>query len=306
MCLCVSHLHNKLETKYMKAYVFPGHGAQFTGMGKDLYEHSAVARELFEKANEILGFRITDIMFEGTAEQLKETKVTQPAVFLHSVILAKTLEDFQPEMVAGHSLGEFSALVASGALSFEDGLKLVSQRALAMQKACEITPSTMAAVLNLDDKVVEDICASINGVVVAANYNCPGQLVISGEFKAVEEACEKMKEAGAKRALLLPVGGAFHSPMMEPAREELAAAIEATHFNDPVCPVYQNVPASAVSDAATIKQNLITQLTAPVKWTQSVQQMIADGATSFTEVGPGKVLVGLVNKIDKEVTTISA
>lgn len=290
----------------MKAYVFPGQGAQFTGMGKDLYEHSAVARELFEKANEILGFRITDIMFEGTSEQLKETKVTQPAVFLHSVILAKTLADFQPEMVAGHSLGEFSALVASGALSFEDGLKLVSQRALAMQKACEITPSTMAAVLNLDDKVVEDICASIEGVVVAANYNCPGQLVISGEFKAVEEACEKMKEAGAKRALLLPVGGAFHSPMMEPAREELAAAIEATHFNDPICPVYQNVPASAVSDPATIKQNLITQLTAPVKWTQSVQQMIADGATSFTEVGPGKVLVGLINKIDKEVTTISA
>ncbi|MFY7758744.1 MAG: ACP S-malonyltransferase [Flavobacterium stagni] len=290
----------------MKAYVFPGQGAQFTGMGKDLYENSAVARELFEKANEILGFRITDIMFEGTAEELKETKVTQPAVFLHSVILAKTLEDFQPEMVAGHSLGEFSALVASGALSFEDGLKLVSQRALAMQKACEITPSTMAAVLNLDDKVVEDICASIDGVVVAANYNCPGQLVISGEFKAVEAACEKMKEAGAKRALLLPVGGAFHSPMMEPAREELAAAIEATHFNDPVCPVYQNVPASAVSDAATIKQNLITQLTAPVKWTQSVQQMIADGATSFTEVGPGKVLVGLVNKINKDVTTLSA
>lgn len=290
----------------MKAYVFPGQGAQFTGMGKDLYENSAVARELFEKANEILGFRITDIMFEGTAEELKETKVTQPAVFLHSVILAKTLEDFQPEMVAGHSLGEFSALVASGALSFEDGLKLVSQRALAMQKACEITPSTMAAVLNLDDKVVEDICATIDGVVVAANYNCPGQLVISGEFKAVEVACEKMKEAGAKRALLLPVGGAFHSPMMEPAREELAAAIEATHFNDPVCPVYQNVPASAVSDAATIKQNLITQLTAPVKWTQSVQQMIADGATSFTEVGPGKVLVGLVNKINKDVTTLSA
>ncbi|MEN9335689.1 MAG: hypothetical protein RLZZ500_676 [Bacteroidota bacterium] len=290
----------------MKAYVFPGQGAQFTGMGKDLYENAAVARELFEKANEILGFRITDIMFEGTAEELKETKVTQPAVFLHSVILAKTLADFQPEMVAGHSLGEFSALVASGALSFEDGLKLVSQRALAMQKACEITPSTMAAVLNLDDKVVEDICASIDGVVVAANYNCPGQLVISGEFKAVELACEKMKEAGAKRALLLPVGGAFHSPMMEPAREELAAAIEATHFNNPVCPVYQNVPARAVSDAATIKQNLITQLTAPVKWTQSVQQMIADGATSFTEVGPGKVLVGLVNKINKDITTISA
>lgn len=290
----------------MKAYVFPGQGAQFTGMGKDLYESSAVARELFEKANEILGFRITDIMFEGTAEQLKETKVTQPAVFLHSVILAKTLADFQPEMVAGHSLGEFSALVACGALSFEDGLKLVSQRALAMQKACEITPSTMAAVLNLDDKIVEDICASIDGVVVAANYNCPGQLVISGEFKAVEEACEKMKKAGAKRALLLPVGGAFHSPMMEPAREELAAAIEATHFNDSICPVYQNVTASAVKDAATIKKNLIIQLTAPVKWTQSVEQMIADGATSFTEVGPGKVLVGLVNKINKEVTTISA
>jgi [acyl-carrier-protein] S-malonyltransferase len=290
----------------MKAYVFPGQGAQITGMGKDLYESSAVARELFEKANEILGFRITDIMFEGTAEQLKETKVTQPAVFLHSVILAKTLADFQPEMVAGHSLGEFSALVACGALSFEDGLKLVSQRALAMQKACEITPSTMAAVLNLDDKIVEDICASIDGVVVAANYNCPGQLVISGEFKAVEEACEKMKKAGAKRALLLPVGGAFHSPMMEPAREELAAAIEATHFNDPICPVYQNETASAVKDAATIKKNLIIQLTAPVKWTQSVEQMIADGATSFTEVGPGKVLVGLVNKINKEVTTISA
>ena len=290
----------------MKAYVFPGQGAQFTGMGKDLYENSAVARELFEKANEILGFRITDIMFEGTVEALKETKVTQPAVFLHSVILAKTLANFQPEMVAGHSLGEFSALVASGALSFEDGLKLVAQRALAMQKACEITPSTMAAVLNLDDKIVEDICASIDGVVVAANYNCPGQLVISGEFKAVETACEKMKEAGAKRALLLPVGGAFHSPMMEPAREELAAAIEATHFNNPICPVYQNVTADAVSDAATIKQNLITQLTAPVKWTQSVQQMITDGATSFTEVGPGKVLVGLVNKINKDITTISA
>lgn len=289
----------------MKAYVFPGQGAQFTGMGKDLYENSALAKELFEKANEILGFRITDIMFEGTAEELKETKVTQPAVFLHSVILAKTLEDFCPEMVAGHSLGEFSALVANGALSFEDGLKLVSQRAIAMQKACEIKPSTMAAVLNLDDKIVEDICASIDGV-VAANYNCPGQLVISGEYKAVELACEKMKEAGAKRALILPVGGAFHSPMMEPAREELAAAIEATTFSTPICPVYQNVTASAVSDANEIKKNLIIQLTAPVKWTQSVQQMIADGATSFTEVGPGKVLVGLVNKIDKEVETISA
>ncbi|MCA1967022.1 MAG: ACP S-malonyltransferase [Flavobacterium sp.] len=289
----------------MKAYVFPGQGAQFSGMGKDLYENSAVAKELFEKANEILGFRITDIMFEGTAEELKETKVTQPAVFLHSVILAKVL-DVKPDMVAGHSLGEFSALVANGALSFEDGLKLVSQRAMAMQKACEITPSTMAAVLNLDDKIVEDICASIDGVVVAANYNCPGQLVISGEYKAVELACEKMKEAGAKRALILPVGGAFHSPMMEPAREELAAAIEATTFSTPICPVYQNVTASAVSDANEIKKNLIIQLTAPVKWTQSVQQMIKDGATSFTEVGPGKVLVGLVNKIDKEVETISA
>ena len=289
----------------MKAYVFPGQGAQFTGMGKDLYENSPLAKELFEKANEILGFRITDIMFEGTAEELKETKVTQPAVFLHSVILAKVL-DVKPDMVAGHSLGEFSALVVNGALSFEDGLKLVSKRAMAMQKACEITPSTMAAVLNLDDKIVEDICASIDGVVVAANYNCPGQLVISGEYKAVELACEKMKEAGAKRALILPVGGAFHSPMMEPAREELAAAIEATTFSTPICPVYQNVTASAVSDANEIKKNLIIQLTAPVKWTQSVQQMIKDGATSFTEVGPGKVLVGLVNKINKDVETISA
>ncbi|CAM3826820.1 MULTISPECIES: ACP S-malonyltransferase [Flavobacterium] len=291
----------------MKAYVFPGQGAQFSGMGKDLYENSALAKNLFEKANEILGFRITDIMFEGTAEQLKETKVTQPAVFLHSVILAKTLgDDFKPEMVAGHSLGEFSALVTNGTLSFEDGLKLVSQRALAMQKACEIAPSTMAAVLNLDDAIVEDICASIDGVVVAANYNCPGQLVISGEYKAVELACEKMKEAGARRALILPVGGAFHSPMMEPAREELAAAIEATTFSAPICPVYQNVTASAVSDAEEIKKNLIIQLTAPVKWTQSVNQMIADGASSFTEVGPGKVLVGLVGKINKEVATFSA
>lgn len=291
----------------MKAYVFPGQGAQFTGMGKDLYESSEVAAALFEKANEILGFRITDIMFEGTAEELKETKVTQPAVFLHSVILAKTLGDsFKPEMVAGHSLGEFSALVANGALSFEDGLKLVSKRALAMQKACEIKPSTMAAVLGLADNIVEDVCASIDGIVVAANYNCPGQLVISGEFSAVEKACEAMKAAGAKRALLLPVGGAFHSPMMEPAREELAAAIEATTFSTPICPVYQNVTASAVSDATEIKKNLIIQLTAPVKWTQSVQQMIADGATSFTEVGPGKVLTGLVNKINKEIETITA
>jgi [acyl-carrier-protein] S-malonyltransferase len=290
----------------MKAYIFPGQGAQFTGMGKDLYENNPLAKELFEKANEILGFRITDIMFEGTPEQLKETKVTQPAVFLHSVILAKTLENFKPEMVAGHSLGEFSALVANGSLSFEDGLKLVSKRALAMQKACEIVPSTMAAVLNLEDKIVEDICASINGVVVAANYNCPGQLVISGEYKAVEAACEAMKEAGAKRALILPVGGAFHSPMMEPAREELAAAIEATNFNEPNCPIYQNVTANAVSSAKEIKQNLITQLTAPVKWTQSVNQMIFDGASSFTEVGPGKVLIGLVTKINKEAITFSA
>lgn len=290
----------------MKAYVFPGQGAQFTGMGKDLYDNSELAKSLFEQANEILGFRITDIMFEGTPEELKETKVTQPAVFLHSVILAKTLENFKPDMVAGHSLGEFSALVANESLSFEDGLKLVSKRALAMQKACEIKPSTMAAVLNLDDKIVEEICASIDGVVVAANYNCPGQLVISGEYSAVELACEKMKEAGAKRALILPVGGAFHSPMMEPAREELAAAIEATTFSKPICPVYQNVTASAISDAEEIKKNLIIQLTAPVKWTQSVQQMIADGATSFTEVGPGKVLVGLVGKIDKEVETFSA
>ena len=291
----------------MKAYVFPGQGAQFTGMGKDLYENSALAKELFEKANAILGFRITDIMFEGTAEELKETKVTQPAVFLHSVILAKTLgEDFKPEMVAGHSLGEFSALVANGALSFEDGLKLVSQRALAMQKACEIKPSTMAAVLGLADNIVEEVCASIDGIVVAANYNCPGQLVISGETSAVEKACEAMKAAGAKRALLLPVGGAFHSPMMEPAREELAAAIEATTFSTPICPVYQNVTASAVSDPSEIKKNLIIQLTAPVKWTQSVQQMIKDGATLFTEVGPGKVLAGLIGKIDKEAATTNA
>jgi [acyl-carrier-protein] S-malonyltransferase len=289
----------------MKAYIFPGQGAQFPGMGKDLYETSDVANALFESANEILGFRITDIMFEGTAEELKETKVTQPAVFLHSVILAKVL-NVKPEMVAGHSLGEFSALVVNGALSFEDGLKLVYQRAMAMQKACEIAPSTMAAVLNLEDKIVEDICASVDGVVVAANYNCPGQLLISGEYKAVEIACEKMKEAGAKRALILPVGGAFHSPMMEPARAELAAAIEATSFAAPSCPVYQNVTANAVTNPAEIQKNLISQLTGAVKWTQSVQQMITDGATSFTEVGPGKVLVGLVNKIDKEAATFSA
>ena len=291
----------------MKAYIFPGQGAQFTGMGKDLYEQSELARELFERANEILGFRITDIMFEGTAEELKETKVTQPAVFLHSVILAKTLgESFKPQMVAGHSLGEFSALVANGALSFEDGLRLVSKRALAMQKACEITPSTMAAVLGLEDKIVEDVCLSIDGVVVAANYNCPGQLVISGETSAVEKACIAMKDAGAKRALILPVGGAFHSPMMEPAREELAAAIESTEFSTPICPIYQNVPASAVALPEEIKKNLIIQLTAPVRWTQSVQQMIKDGATLFTEVGPGNVLQGLVKKIDGSAETASA
>ncbi len=291
----------------MKAYVFPGQGAQFTGMGKDLYENSPLAKELFEKANEILGFRITDIMFEGTADELKQTKVTQPAIFLHSVILAKTLGDsFKPDMVAGHSLGEFSALVANQTLSFEDGLKLVSQRALAMQKACEIAPSTMAAVLGLEDQIVEEVCASVDGVVVAANYNCPGQLVISGETSAVEKACELLKERGAKRALLLPVGGGFHSPMMEPAREELAKAIENTHFSNPICPVYQNVTATAVSDPTEIKKNLIIQLTAPVKWTQSVQKMIADGGKEFIEVGPGNVLQGLIKKIDKEAQTASA
>lgn len=291
----------------MKAYVFPGQGAQFTGMGKDLYDQSALAKEMFERANEILGFRITDIMFEGTADELKQTKVTQPAIFLHSVILAATLGDsFQPEMVAGHSLGEFSALVANKTLSFEDALRLVSQRALAMQKACEVAPSTMAAVLGLEDAIVEEVCASIDGVVVAANYNCPGQLVISGETSAVEKACEVLKERGAKRALLLPVGGAFHSPMMEPAREELAKAIENTTFSTPICPVYQNVTATAVSDPAEIKKNLIVQLTAPVRWTQSVQQMIADGATLFTEVGPGNVLQGLIKKIDREAQTASA
>lgn len=291
----------------MKAYIFPGQGAQFTGMGLDLYENAPEAQLLFEDANSILGFNITDIMFEGTADQLKETKVTQPAIFLHSVILAKTLGDsFKPDMVAGHSLGEFSALVANGALSFEDGLKLVSQRAMAMQKACEIQPSTMAAVLGLEDKLVEDICAKTEGVVVAANYNCPGQLVISGEVDAINRACEAMKEAGARRALVLPVGGAFHSPMMEPAREELAAAIENTTFSKPNCPIYQNVTASAIIDESKIKANLISQLTAPVRWTQSVQQMIADGATLFTEVGPGKVLQGLVKKIDRSAETESA
>lgn len=291
----------------MKAYIFPGQGAQFTGMGLDLYEKSDIAQHLFEDANDILGFHITDIMFEGTAEDLKQTKVTQPAIFLHSVILSKVLgDDFQPEMVAGHSLGELSALVANGTLTFEDGLKLVSQRALAMQKACEIQPSTMAAVLGLDNEVVENVCNETAGIVVAANYNCPGQIVISGEVEAINAACETLKEAGARRALVLPVGGAFHSPLMEPAREELAAAIENTTFATPNCPIYQNVTTTAVTDAAEIKKNLISQLTAPVKWTQSVQQMIADGATSFTEVGPGKVLQGLLRKIDRSVAAQSA
>ena len=291
----------------MNAYIFPGQGAQFTGMGLDLYENSPLAQELFERANTILGFHITDIMFEGSAEDLKETKVTQPAIFLHSVILAKILGDsFKPDMVAGHSLGEFSALVAAGVLSFEDGLKLVSQRAQAMQKACELQPSTMAAVLGLEDHIVENICVNTEGVVVAANYNCPGQLVISGGINAVNKACEALKEAGARRALVLPVGGAFHSPLMEPAREELAAAIKNTTFKKPNCPIYQNVTATAITDENEIKTNLISQLTAPVRWTQSVQQMIADGATHFTEVGPGKVLQGLVKKINGDAETRSA
>ena len=291
----------------MKAYIFPGQGAQFTGMGLDLYNNSQMAHELFEKANEILGFRITDIMFEGTADQLKQTNVTQPAIFLHSVILAKVLgNSFQPEMVAGHSLGEISALVAAGVLSFDDGIQLVSKRAQAMQKACEIMPSTMAAVLGLEDQIVEEVCDAVDGVVVAANYNCPGQLVISGEVSAIETACELLKEKGARRALVLPVGGAFHSPMMEPAREELAAAIKATKFNEPTCRVYQNVPAKAITTALEIKENLIKQLTAPVKWTQSIQSMIADGGTQFIEVGPGKVLQGLMRKIDRSVEATGA
>lgn len=290
----------------MNAYIFPGQGAQFTGMGLDLYENSPLAQELFESANDILGFSITDTMFEGTPEALKETKVTQPAIFLHSVILAKTLGDsFKPDMVAGHSLGEFSALVANGTLNFEDGLRLVSQRALAMQKACELQPSTMAAVLGLEDNIVEKICATTDGIVVAANYNCPGQLVISGEIDAINSACETLKNEGARRALVLPVGGAFHSPLMEPAREELANAIENTTFSNPNCPIYQNVTANAVNDEAAIKTNLISQLTAPVRWTQSVQQMLTDGATHFTEVGPGKVLQGLVRKINREAQTAS-
>jgi [acyl-carrier-protein] S-malonyltransferase len=287
----------------MKAYVFPGQGAQYPGMGKDLYENSAEARILFDKANDILGFRITDLMFEGTAEDLKQTRVTQPAIFLHSVILANGINNFSPGMVAGHSLGEFSALVASGALTFEDGLKLVFKRALAMQKACELNPSTMAAIVGLDDEVVEEVCQMVDEVVVAANYNCPGQLVISGSIEGIAKACQLLTEKGAKRALQLPVGGAFHSPLMEPAREELAAAIEATYFSRPICPVYQNVNAMPVIDPVDIRQNLMSQLTAPVRWTQTVKNMIADGAVSFVELGPGKVLQGLVKKVDKNAET---
>ena len=294
----------------MKAYIFPGQGSQFVGMAKDLYESNPIAKELLEKANSILGFRITDIMFSGTDEELKQTKVTQPAIFLHSVALVKTLGDsFTPQMVAGHSLGEFSALVGNQTLTFEDALVLVSKRAMAMQKACEQNPSTMAAILNLDDKIVEDICAEISAsgeVVVAANYNCPGQLVISGSINGVNIACEKMKAAGAKRALVLPVGGAFHSPLMEPAKIELAAAINSTKFSQPICSVYQNVTANSVSDPESIKKNLIAQLTAPVRWTQTIQQMIADGASSFTEVGPGKVLQGLVKKVNPGMEAASA
>lgn len=290
----------------MKAYVFPGQGAQFTGMGKNLYDNSAVARKMFEKANEILGFDISKIMFEGSAEEQKQTKVTQPAVFLHSVILAKTLDDFKPDMVAGHSLGEFSALVAAGAMSFESGLDLVHKRAMAMQRACELQPSTMAAILGLDDETVEKICAEVDGIVVPANYNCPGQLVISGEIPAVETACERLKEAGARRALILSVGGAFHSPLMKPAEEELAEAIDQTEFKNPICPVYQNVSTKAETDPIEIRKNLITQLTSSVKWTQSVQNMIKDGTTEFIEVGPGNTLQGLVRKIDSNVATASA
>jgi [acyl-carrier-protein] S-malonyltransferase len=291
----------------MKAYVFPGQGAQFSGMGKDLYDNSEIAKNLFDKANELLGFDIQKIMFEGSDDELKQTKVTQPAIFLHSTILAACLGDaFQPAMVAGHSLGEISALVANKTLSFEDGLQLVYKRALAMQAACEAVPSTMAAILGLEDALVEEICAGINGVVVAANYNCPGQLVISGAIPAVEEACAKLTEAGAKRALILPVGGAFHSPLMEPARAELAAAIEATEFNTPICPVYQNTTAQAVTNPSEIKQNLIDQLTAPVRWTQTMNQMIANGASEVIEVGPGKVLQGLFKKVDRAFPCSSA
>jgi [acyl-carrier-protein] S-malonyltransferase len=295
------------KKQIMKAYVFPGQGAQFSGMGKDLYDSSDLAKKLFAQANEILGFDIQKIMFEGSDEELKQTKVTQPAIFLHSTILAACLGDsFKPDMVAGHSLGEISSLVANQTLSFEDGLRLVSKRALAMQAACEAVPSTMAAILGLEDQVVEDICKSIDGIVVAANYNCPGQLVISGAIPAVEEACAKLTEAGAKRAMILQVGGAFHSPLMEPAREELAKAIESTTFKTPICPVYQNTIAKAVTDPNEIKKNLIDQLTAPVRWTQIMQQMIADGATEVIEVGPGKVLQGLFKKVDRAFPTSSA
>lgn len=291
----------------MKAYVFPGQGAQFSGMGKDLYDQSELARKLFGQANDILGFDIQKIMFEGSDEELKQTKVTQPAIFLHSTILAACLGDqFKPDMVAGHSLGEISALVANKALQFEDGLLLVYKRALAMQKACESIPSTMAAILGLEDNIVENICTQIDGIVVPANYNCPGQLVISGSIEAVEQACAKLTEAGAKRAMVLPVGGAFHSPLMEPAREKLAAAIEATEFAQPICPIYQNVTANAVSNPDEIKNNLIIQLTAPVKWTQTMNQMIADGATEVIEVGPGKVLQGLFKKVDRAFPCSSA
>ncbi len=288
----------------MKAYVFPGQGAQFVGMGKDLYDNNAEAKELFEKANDILGFRITDLMFEGTEEDLKQTKVTQPAIFLHSVLLAKSLGDeFQPDMVAGHSLGEFSALVTAGALSFEEGLKLVSKRAMAMQKACEARPSTMAAVLALSDEKVEELCAEVDDVVAPANYNCPGQVVISGTIEGIDAACEKMLAAGAKRAMKLKVGGAFHSPLMQPAQEELAEAIAAAEFHTPRCPIYQNVDGKPHTDPAEIKENLIKQLTAPVRWTYDVQAMIADGADEFIELGPGSVLQGLVKKIDRNVAT---